>query len=166
MNRYIQQLITDLAEAKNHVPTMPDPKEVLDDYPEFERRMLDIEESPDVPMKQLFNVSYQELPPPEKLTTEQMQRLIDAITDTWEAFSISVEFPEGVPTALQYEVMRDEFKEDMHYMPGWSMHQDFCTGWCEDCKIADYCKIKDEVQVDDDFDMKDYINDVPDALPF
>jgi hypothetical protein len=141
MQRYIDQLIEDLREARKHVPSEP---KFSEDYEEFEEQMFAIETAPDVPMKKLFGVGYEELPPPAKLTEEQMQLLIDAILDAWEAFNCSVDFPENVPLKLKYELIRDEFADSIHYMPGYSMHYDFCSGWCPECKIIDYCTNKDE----------------------
>ena len=138
MQRYIEQIISDLREAGKKVP----PETVFKDdepYEAFEAKMLAIENAPDVPAKQLYGLSYEELPPPDKLTGKQMQQLIDAITETWANFNISVGFPDKAPLKLRYELIRDCFKADVHYMPGWSMHQDFCDGWCPDCKIVDYC---------------------------
>lgn len=142
MQRYIDQLIEDLRQAKNHVP--PEPK-LSKDYEEFEEQMFAIETAPDIPAKKLFGVAFHELPPPEKLTDAQMQQLIDAIADTWEAFNIDIYFIDEIPLPLRYEIVRDEFASDIHYMPGWSMTFDFCAYWCPDCKIADYCENKDEI---------------------
>lgn len=142
IQRYIEHLIADLFEAKNHVP--PEPV-FSDDYEEFEEQMFAIENAPDVPAKKLFGISYEELPPSEKLSEEQMQQLIDAILDTFAAFNCSADFPDNVPLKMQYELIRDKFAEPIHYMPGYSMHFDFCSGWCPDCKIADYCSNKDAI---------------------
>ena len=142
MQRYINQLIEDLRAAKNQVP--PEPK-LSEDYEEFEKQMFEMETSPSIPMKQLFGISYDELPPPEKLTEEQMQQLIDAIFETWAAFNCSAEFPDDVPIKLQYDLVRDQFADPIHYMPGYSMDFDFCIAWCPECKITEYCTLKDEI---------------------
>jgi hypothetical protein len=149
MQKYINQLICDFKEAEKNVPPTP---VLSEDYEEFEEQMLAIENAPDIPAKKLFGVSYEELPPAEKLTKEQMQQLIEAITDTFEAFNCSVELPGNVPLELQYELVRDQFADPIHYMPGWSMHFDFCSGWCPDCKIIDYCDTKDEIWTKEELD--------------
>ena len=142
MQHYIEQLIDDLAEAKKHVP--PEPV-FSEDYDEFEKQMLAIETAPDVPAKKLYGISYEELPPPERLTEKQMQQLIEAIADTWAAFNCFIIFPDNVPIKLQYELIREQFAEPIHYMPGWSNNYDFCSGWCPDCEIAEYCTNKDDI---------------------
>jgi len=144
MQKYINQVIGDIKAAQINVP--PDPELGTEKtYEEFAEKMQAIENTPDVPAKQLYGVSYEELPPLEKLSEPQMQQLIDAIEETWIKFNISTEFPEDVPLKLRYELIRDCFKDDIHYMPGWSMHQDFCDGWCPECKIADYCTSINEI---------------------
>jgi len=45
---------------------------------------------------------------------------------------------------LKYELLRDYFEDEFHYMPGFTTMIDFCTGWCPDCKILDYCDIWEE----------------------
>ncbi|MBN2662935.1 MAG: hypothetical protein JXR68_04735 [Bacteroidales bacterium] len=143
MQRYIEQIIQDLQDAKNNVP--PDPElEKTESYEEFAEKMFAIETAPSQPMKKLFGVNYEKLPPPEKLTNEQMQQLIDAIEDTFSEFNIGIDFKDEIPIKLKYEVLRDEFEDDFLYMHGFHTTIDFCDGWCPECKIADYCDIKYE----------------------
>ena len=147
MQQYIEQIIGDLQKAKRNLP--PDPKLGTEKtYKEFEEKMFALETAPDIPAKQLYGVSYEELPPAEKLTNEQMQQLIDAIAELFEARNYGVDTPENVPINLLYEVMRDEFKGDIHYMPGFSSDFDFCINWCPDCKILDYCEYREEFWTD------------------
>ena len=149
MQHYIDQLIEDLKEAKKF--TIADPV-FSDDYDEFERQMLEIENAPDIQCKNLIGISFEQIPPPEKLSEIQMQQLVTAITDTFETFNISVDFTERMPLILRYELLRDIFKMDIQYMPGFTHHFDFCSGDCEECKIAAYCDTKDSIR---DFDTED-----------
>ena len=107
---------------------------------EFEEKLFEMETSPNIPCKKLFGVSFEELPPANKLTETQMQELIDAIEDTWSVFGIGACFPDEIPLQLKYELVKDTFLDDIHYMPGWQMTHDFCTGYCPDCKLKDYCE--------------------------
>lgn len=165
MQRYIEQIIGDLKESKKNVP--PDPElENTKNYEDFEEKMFAIETAPSQHKKDVFGVSFEELPPPEKLTDKQIEQLLDAIEDTFEAFNISIEYKDNMPIKLKYDVLRDSFKYDIHIMPGFSMHFDFCDGLCEECKMADYCDIKDEI-MNDENDMENYTyNDDDDELPF
>ena len=138
MQRYINQLIQDLQAAKKNVPQDPQ-LGTEESYEEFEAKMFAIETAPNVSSKQLYGVSFEELPPKERLTEDQMQQLYDALVDTMEAFNCSIDFPEGVPLHLRYEMLRDTFAEPVQHMPGFTHHYDFCSGWCPDCKLIDYC---------------------------
>lgn len=149
MQRYIEQVINDLRQAKKNVPPEPDFGET---YKEFEKTMWEIENAPDIDVKKTFGVSFEELPPPEKLTVKQMQQLIDAIEDTWNAFRISVELPCDIPVKLKYELFRDEFDEENNPIPGYANVFSFCDGWCPGCKLAEYCPSRREIWNDDEFE--------------
>lgn len=136
MERYIEQLIEDLGNAE------ADPTPETDfgtSYEEFEKQMHQIEEWRTVPAKKMVNVSFEELPPVEKLTREQIQKLLIAIFNALAAKGTNVSIPgNGAPVELIYVEIREKFKEGFHAMPGWVI--DFCSGWCPDCAFADYCE--------------------------
>lgn len=135
MDRYIQQLIDDLAEAEANPVPEPD---FGTSYEDFEKVMLQLELAPNTPSEQLVNVSYEQLPPTEKLNKIQMQNLLIAIFNALSAKGISVCIPgKGAPVELIYTEIRNMFKDGFHAMPGWTI--DFCSGWCPECAFADYC---------------------------
>ena len=63
MDRYIQQLIDDLAEVEANPIPEPD---FGTSYEDFEKVMLQFEQAPNTPSEQLLNVSYEQLPPSRK----------------------------------------------------------------------------------------------------
>jgi len=134
MKNYINQLIGDLKEAQKRVPPEPDFGNTQD---EFDDAMDSIVHAPEQTPKKSFGVSYEELPPPERISDKQMQQIVEAMTETFEAFGMSVLLSDKMPIRLQYELLRDLFLDNMPYMPGWNF--DFCDGWCPNCKIIDYC---------------------------
>ena len=68
MHHYITHLLTDLEHAASQaVPEL----DFGETYEEFEAIMLQIEEGRLVPSKQLLNVSFEELPPADRLSSEQ-----------------------------------------------------------------------------------------------
>lgn len=140
MQKYIKQLIQDFNLAEQN----PTPETNFSKtYEEFEKQMLEIEEANPEPAKQIVGVSYEELPPAEKMTVEQTQQLLEAIQDALLAKGTTITFPgDGVPVKLAYEQLREHFKEGFHASPGWVM--DFCDGWCPGCAFADYCTNKDD----------------------
>jgi hypothetical protein len=143
MQRYINQIIADFKKAKQNVP--PDPElEKAESDEVFAEKMLALETAPSVSFKEFFNVAYEELPPPEKLSEDQMKQIIDAIVDTFKAFHISVDLKPTIPLKLKYEILRDIFIDEIFYMPGFDMTFDFCDGNCNTCKIFDYCELQDK----------------------
>ena len=141
MHRYLQQLIEDFKKAEAKPP--PEPA-FGDSYEEFEKQMLEFEEGDLVPAKEKIGVSYEELPPANKMTDEQVQRLLEAMLNALSANGTGISFPgDGIPMKLAYTELRELFKEGFHAMPGWTL--DFCSGWCPDCAFVDYCKTKDDI---------------------
>jgi hypothetical protein len=145
MQNYLNHLLSDLRAAKKNAPPAPDFGKT---YKEFEKAMLEIENAPYVEPKNAFGVSYEELPPPEKLTEQQMHQLLEAILDTWDSFGISASLPKKAPIHVQYEVVRDCFADKKQAVPG--MVYDFCTGWCPGCKLCDYCPTVKEIWTEEE----------------
>ncbi len=143
MHHYIQQLLEDFKKAAEKAS----PKDIDfgESYEEFEEAMLEVENAEPVPPEEQFGVSYKELPPPERLTNEQMKLLIEAFITAVEAHGSGITFPdEGkAPVRIRYNALREQFKDGFYAMPGWFI--DFCDGWCPDCTFSDYCKTKDDV---------------------
>jgi len=139
MHRYIEQLIEDFKKAAETA----NPKEIDygETYEEFEAAMLEIENAEMVPPEEQLGVSYQELPPAEMMTEDQMERLTEAIVAAVEAQGSGITFPDHgkAPVRIRYEALREQFKDGFYAMPGWVI--DFCSGWCPDCIFADYCDV-------------------------
>lgn len=150
MQNYLNQLIQDFKLAEDHPIAEPD---IGDSYEEFEQQMLEVEESRPVLAKQIVGVSYEELPPAERMTTKQTQDLLEAMLNALSAKGTNVSFPgNGIPVKLAYEQLREHFKEGFHGMPGWTI--DFCSGDCPPCAFADYCSIKDDIWSKKEFDKE------------
>lgn len=135
MDRYINQLIEEFSKAEaNHVSE----NDLKESYEDFEKLMFAIEEGHTVAAEKLFNVSYEELPPVERLDKIQIQKLLIAIFNALSAKGTQVHIPgNGVPVEIVYVEIREMFKEGFYAMPGWNL--DFCSGYCPGCKFADYC---------------------------
>jgi len=148
MERYIEQLVADLAKAEANPTLEPDYGE---SYEEFEKTMLEIEEGKKIPAKKMLNISYEELPPVEKLSKEHLEKLLPALMSALSAKGTTICIPGGnVPDEIVYREIRELFIEGFNAMPGWVM--DFCSGYCPDCAFVDYCETckeswtKDEIQ--------------------
>lgn len=117
---------------------MPKAPNFGETYEEFEAAMDAILHAPPKAPKKNFGVSYEELPPASRLTTRQMETLVNEIVTTIEAFGMFVDFhSDEAPVELKYKLLRKTFAEKMPYMPGW--HFDFCSGDCPNCELNKYC---------------------------
>lgn len=150
MERYLEQLIEELGKAEAD----PTPQNDFgDNYEEFEKMMHKIESGEKIPSKRILNVSYEELPPVERLTTEQVQRLLDAILNALSAKGTDVSIPgDNVPVELVYTEIREMFKEGFNAFPGWVI--DFCSGCCPECAFVDYCDSSKEIWTEEDMEKE------------
>lgn len=149
MQRYIEQLIADLKAAKLNAPIEP---EIGDSYKEFEKYMLEIENAPQKKSSDLFGISIEQLPPVEKLNNNQMQLLINAIFELFNSFGISIYTNDKMPIEFIYNLVRNIFDREIPVMPGWTI--DFCSGWCPECEIVDYCDAKDETWAPEELELE------------
>ena len=149
MNHYIQQLIEILAKAEAN--PIPEPNYGAMPYEEFADEMMKLEEGNKVSGEQLLNVSYEELPPPEKLTDEQTKLLLEAILNALTIKGVCICFPgNNAPDKIKYTVIRNMFKEGFKVLPGWV--QDFCSGYCPGCEFAYYCNVWEEHWTKEEFE--------------
>lgn len=135
MDRYIEQLIEELANAEANPISDND---LAQSYEDFEKQMQAMEDGQKIKSESLIGISYEELPPVESLNNMQIQKLLIAIFNALSAKGTKISVPgNGVPVEIVYEEIRDMFKEGLYEMPGWTI--DFCSGWCPCCKFGDYC---------------------------
>jgi len=138
MHRYIQQLIEDFNSAIE--------KNSGIDYswglPGKKYELFSAEPDEIFPAKEVVGVSFEELPPAERLTLQQMQELLNAMLKALNSYGIRIKLPgQDIPADIAYREVRRLFKDGFH--PGWSF--DFCDGWCPDCAFAAFCKMKDDI---------------------
>jgi len=137
MDYYIQQLIEDFKLAEENPVEDIEFGDSEDDIAGF-MEAVHLQEL--VSAKELVGVSYEELPPAERLTVDQMQELLIAILNALSAKGTNVVFPgNGIPVELCYTEVRKLFKTGFHILPGWTV--DFCDGNCMDCAFERYCDL-------------------------
>lgn len=141
MQNYINQLIDDFKKAEeNPVPET----DFGETYEDFEKTMLEIETAENMPSEKIIGISYEELPPADRMTDEQIQNLLEAMLNSLSAKGTDVTFPgNGVPVKLAYTELREHFKEGFRASPGWVI--DFCDGWCPDCAFVNYCESSKDI---------------------
>ncbi|HAG15527.1 MAG TPA: hypothetical protein DCG69_03250 [Bacteroidales bacterium] len=135
MDRYVSQLIEKLAEAEASPTPEPD---FGNSYEDFAEAMFAIETEDPVAAEYVINVSFDELPPEDGLTDQQIQNLTIALVNALAAKGTHVSFPmNGTPGRLVYAELRKRLKDGLQTFPGWNI--DFCDGWCPGCAFFDYC---------------------------
>ncbi len=150
MDKYITQLIEKLAEAEAH-PTAE--SDFGNSYQEFAEMMMAIETEEPTAAEHIINVSYEELPPAERLNWKQIQDLTIALINALAAKGTTVSFPKnGTPGELVYTELRKVVKEGFHASPGWVI--DFCTGDCPECAFANYCDTAQELWTQEEIEME------------
>lgn len=139
MEKYISQLLADLAHASENITWPFMERELhLSDWisPEEEERtapMRKLEEWTGVRREQL---------PPEMLSDDQLRRLLDALKKLLDACNWSFVLQTEVPERIQYAAIRDNFNQQA-MMKRW--HQGFfelCrpgTGHRK-CTLGEYCQ--------------------------
>jgi hypothetical protein len=84
------------------------------------------------------------------------QRIAELEEKLWREFRTVVALPDRVPEAMRLQLMEeayaevrvegnDPFDDDcplcrmMAEEASWTRHYDFCSGWCPDCPILEWC---------------------------
>ena len=163
MERYIEQLVEDLREAKHK--TRP-PKMILPTNLEFVRGVEEYLHGEQYEMGKLFGIEKKQFPPIEKLTTKQIQILTNELIKLWLEFKFIPDFPKKLPLKYKYKLLVDYLEEKTTCTSQEHLHFDFCTYDIDSCPLPeDFCTCKDFELDDDDLDMSNVDYD-DDANPF
>ena len=150
MQTYINQNIQILNKAEQEAPPIED---FSGSGFEFEMQMQKLESDARVPLEDRLGLTFEELPPADKMTGEQTQSLSIALLNALEANGTGVHFPgNGIPVKLAYTELLKYLKDGVMELKGWTI--DFCDGWCPDCAFADYCATKDEIWSKEDLEKE------------
>ncbi len=172
MEKYINQLLDDLAKAAEKPLQCPDYSKIYPNHPANDYKGLEYiiawEMAPQEPLSKLFDIDATAFPPPEQLTEAQAEKLIEAILHLWEVNNVYPILPERLPSSfiVYKELVRCWAEQGIAIMPEGSTEIRFCHYIAEECPWGmEYCTCKDEDWYNDDIDT--YIkDDDPDALPF
>ena len=164
MQRYIEQLIEDIEEAKNRPRP---PKMLLPPELEFVRGAEEYLHGEQYEMGKLFGLEIKQFPPEDKLSEEEIQALTDKITELWQVFNFIPVFPEGLPVKYKYKLLVDYLEYKTTYISEGNNHFEFCTYDPESCPFPEeFCTCKDFEFDDEDLEMPPSDDFDEDALPF
>ncbi|HYV95126.1 MAG TPA: hypothetical protein VE978_25345 [Chitinophagales bacterium] len=142
MERYIEQLLADIAYATENV-SLPfaDHDLELHDWisPEEEDRTAPIRN-----LEEWTGISKEHLPPSEVLTDEQVQLLLAALKKMLDAYNWSFVLQIAVPERIQYVAIRDNFNQQAK-VKRWHMgFFELCREGTAHgtCALGEYCHCK------------------------
>lgn len=146
MEKYIEHLLEILQEAHTNRPAprqlfLPEDMEGLEDLIDLEMS-LDEEEKT---MENIFGVPKLYFPPENRLTDEQIKRVIEGIIELWRVFNYEPVFRAGEFTAReQYTKLVEQWEETHPLFRGtngtWYIEMyDYMTNWDEQkgCYVED-----------------------------
>ena len=145
MERYIQQLISDLQHARDQVPEpwwyFVDGFEADDE--ESSPWMPEDNLSQRQPLETLINIKQYQLPPADRLTDDQIHRLVPALKELLSAYNCHVVFQQtDVPERVQYHIIHHRFKQEVPQL----YNRDYFFTFCEpeqdrrQCQLGKYCE--------------------------
>lgn len=177
MQRYVEQLLEDIAAAKANLPVF------FDDYDEEDYYMLpahlEAEEAPYQKLKDWLQLEPIIFPPADRLSTLQIMKILDGLVSLMKHFNYILNFPSSVPPALRYSVFIKELDKNTPYLTYNYWQIDFCnyesmtcpfgTSFCT-CKqyesLYDKANEEDENISEQDFQDAKELLDVTDFLFF
>lgn len=149
IQHYINQLLAELRDRHDKQPPPVDyrllhPESAL--LPEKFDAFIARTCAPEQSFEELFDLPAEAFPPPEKLSEQQMQAVLDGILALWAAWRIYPEVPKGVPVATLYRVVADFWRKDIvSYASGYKLHFKLCDYKPKHCVWGSsaYCSCKD-----------------------
>ncbi len=165
MDRYIQQLAEDFREAAKNVPTSDEVRKRFNiEIPEELEDFAYVELYLRMPPQKLSNILGIEkitLPPPEKLSEEQILFLYEEMIRLLNAYNFYTDFPEGLSVEFRYRLLYEHWDRKHVFTGEGNVHIEFCVYAPDDCLYPEeFCRCKD-FEVDDDWDFDD-----DESLPF
>jgi len=158
MQQYLNQLLADLKAAQTKQPEKPDYKVLYPDhqandpiYDGMMDYMIEWDNAPEWKMDDLFEIKSEVFPPVEKLTTEQVTKLIDGILELWAHFNIDAVIPDDkIPVEIVYKELVNSWKtETIQYISEGTLHLEFCHYDENNCPWGyEYCSCKD-IEIED-----------------
>lgn len=119
----------------------------------FLKNVLAIEEAESVSVYKLLNIKHSDFPKVEELNNEQIEVEFKRLIKLLEKYKISYCVNEDVPMEISYRYLTEDYLfSEMLNLPhefGWTI--DGCSGDCPRCFQADYCKNKDKIWSEKEF---------------
>lgn len=140
MEKYINYLLADIAAARVDMPAY-----ALSGFDFEEEEFLTLEEEVEsAPRRQLadfLGLKTEWFPPADRLSEPQMQRVLNALLEALSAANFIVNFPEGLPLVLRYQILRSHLAKEVPILQQNTWQIDFCDYEPKDCVFgSEYCQ--------------------------
>ena len=160
MQRYIEQLIEDIHKATWNLKPPHKLWEESGADPDDELELEDISyveqyiEGETQAIGKITGIEPEQLPPAEKLTTEQRALLTIELEKLLQNYNFILDFPENYPAHLRYSFIRDFWNEEHVPLSFGQSHIEFCGYEEENCPFPGYCDTCKEIAEQMKFDEK------------
>ncbi len=145
MDRYLAQLLEDLAELAKIPPPAPYIEGI--DEPDMEdmRYALEWEQAPLQPVEDILGIGKEMFPPAERLTEAQTESLVEAIEHLWESRNWQPMFVrDELPAPLRYKLLVNKWEEECQYISSGTVYMEFCDYIPKECPYGlQYCFCKE-----------------------
>ena len=148
MKKYLHQLIADMEQAAKNLPSKP----YYDIPAEAEgiEYVVEWENAKSKPMQEWFGIAKENFPPPDKLTDEELKRMVDEILKLWEAYHFDAALPDDLPPNVAYKVLTDYFDKPVAWVSEGTVHIEFCDYDPEHCPFPkEFCWCR-KIETDDE----------------
>ena len=99
-----------------------------------------------IPAEKLFGISKMEFPPPEQLSTNEIEELIQALLKMILCINNEIILPDEMPATRKYELIIGLWDEGFQLMSNGLYCNDYCTGFPPDCELDEYCKCREYME--------------------
>jgi len=139
MKTYVIQLLEDIRNA-HHTG--------VEEKLSFDEEMEGIEDyatGRNIPpnLSERSGLKIEQFPPAEMLSEDQIKTIIDAFQAMLSSCHIAADFPAGLPVTRAYPLMINLLNEEAWFLPGGTLHYDFCDGYAPECPLEEYCPCKE-----------------------
>lgn len=140
MEKYIEQLLTDIAHSTKNV-SLPFAEKAMELHdwisPDEEEKTAPVRE-----LEEWTGIKKEQLPPAEMLTDEQVHLLLEALNKMLNAYNWMFVLQTQVPERIQYAAIRDNFNQQAK-IKRWHMgFFELCREGTEHgkCALGEYCQ--------------------------
>lgn len=168
MQKYVDQLLADLAEAYPSTVVYDTLFFDDEDGEEWMEELEEIDLSPYKPLSEWTGIRQEQLPPARMMSDEQIHALLQELISLLRAFNIAVAFHAFVPERKQYHAIREHWRQEAPFLKRSMHHLKYCDHDFDRCPLgSEYCQcaLLDDYLADS-LDLEEETDDFDDDLPW